>query len=316
MDERRLGVFVAVARCLSFSRAADLLHLSQPAVSHHIAALEEDLGTPLFERARHRVTLTPAGLALLPKATAIVGDMAEARRVAAAAASTITGSLTVGASRTIGEYLLPAVFTHFCSLYPRVHVHATFDNTKQVVSRLVEGALDIGFVEGAVEVSGVTLRAFQQDELVVVAPAGHRWAALTEVPLPDFLEEPIVLREKGSGTRQVMETQLCRAGIDPRRLRSTIEEDGTEAIKAAVEAGLGVAVLSQLTLRKELLLGTLIVRRLEGVPMFRDLCEVVVSGRVVAPAAAALSMLVRASGATQPMVGRNPSSTAPSSGIT
>lgn len=303
MDERRLGVFVAVAQCLSFSRAADMLHLSQPAVSHHIAALEEDLGTPLFERARHRVTLTPAGLALLPKASAILGDMAEARRAAAAAASAIGGSLTVGASRTIGEYLLPPVFADFCSLYPRVHVQATFDNTKQIVRRLVEGTLDIGFVEGAVDVSGVTLRSFQQDELVVVAPAGHRWSACAEVPLSEFVTEPIVLREKGSGTRQVMETQLHRAGVDPNRLCSMIEQDGTEAIKASVEAGLGVAVLSRLTLRKELLLGTLMARRLQGVPMFRDLCEVVVSGRVVAPAAAALSVLIRASAATQPILG-------------
>ncbi len=293
MDERRLGIFVAVARSLSFSRAAEVLHLSQPAVSQHIATLEAELGCRLFERAPHRVTLTLAGRALLERASALLGDMAEARRAVASAASAIGGNLTVGASRTIGEYVLPGVLARFGPLHPNVCLRALSDNTAGIIRRLMDGELDIAFVEGEVATGGITLRPFRQDELMIVAPSGHPWAEQDQVPLEAFVQEPIVLREPGSGTRQVMETALRRAGVDPASLPVVLEQNGTEGIKAAVEAGLGISVISRTAVRKELRLGTLIARRIEDVPMVRDLSEVVLAGAAVSPAAAALSAFLR-----------------------
>ena len=297
MEERRLAVFAAVARVQSFSRAAETMHLSQPAVSQQVAAMEAELGVQLFERSRRGVRLTSAGTALLAHAEALLREMAETRRAVTAASAAIGGSLAVGASLTIGEYVLPATLARFGRLHPHVRLRSEVGNSAQVVRRLVDGTLDIGFVEGDLAVTGVVLRPFRRDELVVVAAASHRWADLTEVPLDELLREPFVLREPGSGTRQVMERRLQHAGVDPGSLHVVLEQTGTEAIKAAVESGLGVSVLSRATVAKELLLDTLMARPVRGVPMFRDMSEVHVTGRALMPSARELLKLVRATAA-------------------
>ncbi len=298
MEERRLAVFAAVARAQSFSRAAEAMHLSQPAVSQQVAAMETELGVRLFERSRRGVRLTTAGTALLAHAEALLREMTETRRAVAAAAAAIRGSLAVGASQTIGEYVLPAVLARFGRLHPHVRLRCEVGNSAQVVRRLTDGDLDIGFVEGDLAVAGVALRPFRRDELVVVASAGHRWTELAEVPLDELLREPFIMRESGSGTRQVMERRLQHAGVDPGTLHVVLEQTGTEAIKATVESGLGVSVLSRATVAKELLLDTLIARPVRGVPMFRDMSEVHVTGRTLVPSARELLQLVRATVAT------------------
>ncbi len=293
MEERRLSVFAAVARAQSFSRAAETMHLSQPAVSQQVAALEAELGVRLLERSRRRVRLTAAGTALLAHAESLLRGMAETRRSVAAAAAAIGGGLAIGASLTVGEYVLPAVLARFGRLHPHVRLRSEVDNSTQVVRRLMDGALDVGFIEGDLAVPGVVLRPFRRDELVVVAPADHRFAEAAEVPLDELLQEPFVLREPGSGTRQVMERRLQAAGVDAGNLRVVLEQTGTEAIKAAVEAGLGVSVLSRAAVAKELLLHTLVARPVRGVPMVRDMSEVQLTGRTLIPAARELVKLLR-----------------------
>jgi DNA-binding transcriptional LysR family regulator len=291
MDARRLEVFRAVAGQRSFTRAALELHLSQSAVSQQVAALESELGGPLFDRSRRRVRLTPAGAALLDRADALLGGFAEARRAVAAARGAVEGDLRVSASLTIGTYVLPAPLARLGRRHPALRLQVTIDNSERVVAALRSGAADVGFIEDEADRAGIAVTPVRDDELVLVAPAGHRLAAFAEVPLEELAAEPVVVREPGSGTRRVAEQHLRAAGLET--LRVAAELSHIEAIKAAVEAGLGVAILSRSTLRKELALGTLVARPLAGVPIRRRLSAVTVTGATALPAARELIALVR-----------------------
>ena len=298
MDERRLEVFVAVARHLSFSRAAVELHLSQPAVSQSVAALESECGAALIDRNRRSVRLTAAGRALLAGAEDLLRGMRELRGAVHAAQGDIAGDLAVAASLTIGEYVLPAVLGRFAHAYPRVSVRLAVENTERVALALLGGRADLGFVEGPVPAAGLSIHALREDELVVVAAPGHPWARLTHVPLEALLGEPIILREAGSGTRQVMEEHLRTAGADPAGLRVIMELGGIEAVKGAVESGAGVSIVSRSAVDKELRLESLIARPVRGLPMRRTLAAVLAQDRAALPAAQALLQL--ALGAARP----------------
>lgn len=289
MEERRLEVFRAVGRELSFSRAALGLHISQSAVSQQIAALELELGGSLFDRSRRRVRLTPAGAALLARVDGLLGDFAEARRAVAAARGAVEGALRVSASRTVGTYLLPPLVAQLGLRHPALRLQISIENSDRVIGSLLAGAADIGYVEDDVAHPGVVLEPLLEDELVVVAASSHRFAALDEVTLEDLASEPLVFREPGSGTRHIAEQQLQAAGLPTRRLRIAAELTGIEAIKAAVEAGLGVSILSRATLAKELALGTLVARPIAGVPMRRRISAVGVIGASELPAARQLT---------------------------
>lgn len=293
MDERRLEVFRAVAGELSFTRAALALHLSQSAVSQHVATLEAELGGRLFERSRRRVALTARGAALVPRAEALLALMAEARRAVAAAGGAVVGDLRVAASLTIGTYVLPAPLAALGRRHPELRLHVEIENSEHVVRSLLAGAADVGFVEDAVEHPGIELAPLLEDELLVVAPAGHRFAARAAVALDELAREPLIVRERGSGTRRVAEAHLQAAGVALGELWIAAELTGIEAIKSAVEAGLGVAILSRSALAKELELGVLVARPLAGAPIRREFATATALGATLLPAARELIALVR-----------------------
>lgn len=294
MNERRLETFRAVARTLSFGRAALDLHLTQSAVSQQIAALELELGGPLFDRSQRRVRLTPAGAALLPRVDAVLAGMAEARRAVGAARGAVEGRLSVSASRTIGAYVLPRPLAVLGRRYPSLQLRVSVENSERVVAALLGGAADVGFIEADVERPGVTVVSLHDDQLVVVAGVSHRFADMAEVPLDDLIAEPLVLREKGSGTRRVAEEHLQAAGVRVSELHVAAELSEIEAVKASVAAGLGVALLSRATLTRELSLGTLVARRLAGASIRRRFAAVTVAGAIELPAARELIALAAA----------------------
>lgn len=294
MDERRLEVFRAVARELSFSRAGLGLHLSQSAVSQQIAALELELGGALFDRSRRRVRLTPAGAALVNRVDGLLGEFAEARRAVAAARGAVEGELRVAASRTVGTYLLPGVLAALGRRHPTLRLQISIDNSERVVQTLLSGHVDIGYIEDAVSSPGIVLTPLLEDELVIVAAASHRFAQMREIPLDDLAAEPLVVREAGSGTRRVAEEHLQAAGLRLDELHVAAELAGIEAIKGAVEAGLGVSILSTATLTKERALGTLIARPLTDCPIRRSIFAVAPAGGVELPAARQLTSLLAA----------------------
>lgn len=288
MDERRLRVFVAVAELLSFSAAARALHLSQPSVSQQVASLERELGAQLFERSTRRVRLTVAGAALLARAPALLREHAQVRRAVAAAEGRIAGELSVAASLTVGAYVLPPALARLVSRHPELHLRVTIENTEQVATSLLEGLADVGFVEGDLDEPGLVLHSLREDELVVIAPEGHRFAGTDEIPLEDLVRESFVLREHGSGTRQVAEAHLRSAGVDPQTLRVVAELSSTDAIKAAVSAGLGVSIISGSALPNRGAAWDLVVRRIEGMRLTRQMSAVTLLGTPPLPATRSL----------------------------
>ena len=294
MDQRKLESFVAVARARSFTQAALALHLSQSAVSQQIAALERELNAQLLDRTRRRVALTPAGAALLERAERLLEDSEAARRAVAAAQGHIAGALDVAASLTIAAYVLPRALALLAREHPEVRASVRVENTEHVVRSLLAGEADVGFVEGDVSAEGIRLQELQLDELVVIVPADHRLAGESAVDPADLAAEPFIVRERGSGTQQIAEAELRRAGVEPGRLRVIAELSGIDAIKAAVEAGLGIAIVSALTVRREIELGTIVAMPVAGVSMERRLAAAFAAGRPVLPAAGELVRVVSA----------------------
>lgn len=297
MDERRLEIFVAVAERLGFSAAARALHLSQPAVSQQVAALERELGAQLFERSSRRVRLTAAGAALLARSGGLLREHAEARRAVAAAEGRIAGELAVAASLTVGAYVLPPALARLAEHHPELRVRVAIENSEQVAASLREGRVDLGFVEGELDAPDLVVQSLRDDELVVIAPQGHRFASQDELALDDLVREPFVVREPGSGTRQVAESHLRAAGVDPAGLRVVAELSGIDAIKAAVAAGLGVSIVSLSALPNGGAAWRLVARRVRGLPLTRSLAAVTLRTSPPLPAAARLLAELRAGSA-------------------
>lgn len=269
MEDGRLKVFCAVAERLSFTQAAATLYLTQPAVTLQIKALERELGVRLFDRAGGRVQLTKAGSVLFDYAKRIAALYAEAERAVGEVIGEERGELPLAASTTIAQYLLPPLIGKFNAVYPGIEVKLLSDNTEGVIRALDQSRCKLGLIEGPVGRRDLHARRFVEDEIVCIVAADHQWANRPEVTPQCLLKEPLIMREHGSGTRRVIEAAMKRARLNLKRLRITMELDSTEAIKSAVEAGLGVGFVSKWALRKELLLGSLVALPISGMRMPR-----------------------------------------------
>jgi DNA-binding transcriptional LysR family regulator len=274
----RLKVFEAVAEHLSFRKASEHLYLSQPAVSLQIKALEEEVGLPLFDRSGSQVSLTPAGVTLLSYTEKLEAVAAEAESALAAFRGEVRGKLTVGASLTIAQYVLPRILGAFLRQNPHLEINVTTHNTERVIEDVVEERSALGLIEGPARRRDVTLEPVLDDELVVIVPPAHEWAEQGEIETEQLRSVPLLLRERGSGTRLVAELALRKAGIRPRDLHVVLELDMTEAIKSGVEAGLGIGIVSRWTIRKELELGTLRTVAVRGLRMHRNFSAVYRAG--------------------------------------
>lgn len=288
MDPRRLRAFVTVARERSFTQAALALHLSQSAVSQQVAGLEQELGAALLDRSGRSVTLTAAGAVLLERAESLLTELESARRAVAFAEGRIAGDLRIASSLTLAGYVLPKALAAFRHEHPEVRVELRVRNTEDVARALAAGEVDLGLLEGDVEVERFVLEPLLEDELAVILPPTHRFARLDEIEPDELAHEPIVLREQGSGTRQIAEAALSAHGLDHTSLQIVAEVSGIDALKAIVEAGLGVSIVSMLTIRRELALGTLVARPVRGVPMYRQLAAARLAAAPELPAARAL----------------------------
>jgi LysR family transcriptional regulator, transcriptional activator of the cysJI operon len=289
VDEKRLETFVAVARRLSFTDAARVLHLSQPAVSQQVAALEIELGATLLHRTTRRVELTSAGAALLVRSEALLREFAEARRAVATSDAYVGGDLLIAASLTVGSYLLPPALVELRLRHPALRARVTVENSEQVIDSLLVGKADIGFIEGDVSRAGVTFHPLREDELVLIAPPNHRFAGDGTVAVRDLIEEPFVLREAGSGTRQIAEKHLRAAGVDPSSLNVVAELSSIDAIKTAVTAGLGVSIISRSALAtRNMNAAALVQRRIDGLNMIRLMAAATAAGSTLLPGAAQL----------------------------
>jgi DNA-binding transcriptional LysR family regulator len=270
MEDHKLKVFCTVAETKSFSRTSEIIHLTQPAVSLQIQALEEIYETKLFDRSSSSVTLTPAGEVLYKYAKEILALYASAEKVIGKLTGLVKGSITIGACSNIGNYLLPSVITNFKKTHPNIKIHLLVSNTKRVVEMLNSGYIDLGLVEGDAVKEKINVKKLISDELLLIVSPNHPWAKKKEISISDLTKEPFIFREAGSGTRQMIEKFLARHGITPQDMKISIVLGSTEAIKDAVESGLGVSIISRWAARKENKYGTLRLLNLKEEKMVRD----------------------------------------------
>lgn len=277
MENFRLKVFRAVAAHLSFSRAADELLLTQPAVTQQIKALEEELGVPLFDRSGNRIALAPGGHALLPYALQLKTLSDEAFSAVISASGERGGKLALGASQTIGQYLLPNLVAGFLRENPRVSVTAMSGNTLEVLEELTAHRIDLALVEGPAARRDLHVEPFMEDHMVLVVPAGHEWAD-AGIDAEALRSAPLLMREVGSGSRRIVEGALAKAGLKRKDLHIAMDLDSTEGLLSAVEAGLGVTFVSRWAVRNQLALGTLRLAHLRGVTLARKFSLVYPAG--------------------------------------
>ncbi len=258
MADRRLQVFHAVAKHLSFTKAAEALFMTQPAVTFQIKQLEEHFNTRLFERGHGRISLTPAGSLVLDYAERILALSAELDTRVKEMTGEVGGLLLVGASMTIAEFLLPQILGEFKASYPKVQPRLVVGNSESVESRVAEHTLDIGFIEAPSHLSSVLCDVCCEDELQAVCAPSHPVARLRSVTPKQLLQFPFISREPGSGTRDVSDRYFARAGVPPESLNVVMELGSPEALKGLVATGLGYAVMSRSAVAKETRLGQLV----------------------------------------------------------
>ncbi len=263
MADRRLQVFHTVARLLSFTKAAETLHMTQPAVTFQVRQLEDYFNTRLFDRTHNRISLTQAGERVYEYSERILDLYGEMDNSVRELTGEISGVLMLGASTTIAEYMLPEMLGVFKKKYPSLVVRLKVGNTDGVVQMIENNVIDLGIVEAPVLNKKLQVELCRNDELVLVVPPKHPLAGKTSVSLKEIVEYPYIWREEGSGTREVIRDQLEHAGINPDDLDVVMELGSLEAVKGAVEAGIGMTILSQSSIQKELRLSTVIAIPLE-----------------------------------------------------
>lgn len=260
MLDYHLLVFTTVAEKKNFSRAAEVLNLTQPAISLQIQTLEDHYGVRLFERSNKRVELTRAGEILYKYAMQILRLHHEAHQSINDLMGLVTGRLLIGASLTVGEYVLPHLLAIFTKTYPEVSVEVFIGNTEEIAEQALSNTIDLGLVEGPINKNRLFITPFMEDEMMLIVPTMHPLADHPYVEVNDLLDETFILREAGSGTRFAMEELLHELNIEPKKV---IQLGSTQSIKEAVEAGLGISFISKWTIRKELSLNTLSALRVK-----------------------------------------------------
>ncbi|MBO67199.1 MAG: LysR family transcriptional regulator [Acidiferrobacteraceae bacterium] len=262
MADRRLQVFSTVARLLSFTKAAKVLHMTQPAVTFQIRQLEEYFNTRLFDRTHKGITLTKAGEIVKSYSDQIITHYSAMDNAVRQLTGDVQGLLVLGASTTIGEYVVPSLLGDYQAKYPDVSIRLQVTNTLGVVHMVENNQVDIGIVEGPVHNKNLVAYVCWNDELVAVMPNDHPLQDVKELTLSEFLQYPFITREEGSGTREVINKFLADQNLDLGDFNLIMELGSPESIKSAVVAGLGVSILSIATLEKERKLHSLSYRSL------------------------------------------------------
>ncbi len=272
----QLELFLAAAKLKNFSRAADQMAISQPAFSSQIIKLENILGAPLFNRIDRRIELTEVGSVFEKYAQKTIFTLREGKQAVDDMTKNVIGTLKVGASTTIANYILPEYLGSYKSAYPHCKVEMMVNNTNQIEQALLRGEIDMGLVEGPIEnTKRVVSYLFKEDELVVIFSKTHRWKNRASMSLEEFQREPLIIRERGSGTRKVF-TDIVKANTP---LNISMEIGNTEAIKKSAEAGIGVAVISRSAVERELKGKSLKFARIEGYPMERRLTLILLNNK-------------------------------------
>ncbi len=246
LDITRLNTFVYAAENLSFSEAGKRMHLTQPTVSHHIKILEEDLGVVLFERSGSGIKLTEAGRLLLPHARKLIHQSIDIEEMMGSFQQRIMGHLRIACSTTAGKYILPQLAARFRDRNPLISVSIPACSPENAIQRLVDGEANLAVVSYEASGEGLEHQEFATDSIILIVPAGHPWAWRPSIGPEELLEERIVMRSPGSGTRRVLLAELARHDIGIDDLNIFLELGNAEAIVRTVAEGYGVSFVSRL----------------------------------------------------------------------
>jgi DNA-binding transcriptional LysR family regulator len=262
---KQLQVFVAIAQKENMSHAADTVNLSQSACSMALTSLENQLNGPLFERRGKKLILNERGRILLPKALHLIGEAEDLQNLMLPEKSKeLTGHLIVGASSTIGNYVLPEMIGNFLNKYPQTKITLKVANTEQIIQHLLQFDVDLGLIEGKCYSSEIEVKTWKKDELIIVASPKNPLTKKRQISLIDLENEKWILRESGSGTRAYFEEAMKH------HIKPFLELGHTEAIKQAVRAGIGISCLSKVTVINELNNGDLVELKTPFLKLTRD----------------------------------------------
>jgi DNA-binding transcriptional LysR family regulator len=258
MADRRLRVFYTVARLLSFTRAAEALHMTQPAVTFQSRQLEDHLDTRLFDRGHNRVTLTEPGRKVYEYAERIFELYAEMENALKELTRNVSGALTLGVCDGAAECLLPALLRDFKRKHPELNLGLKVLGADNIVSMVESGAIDAGVVEGQVEARNMRMEPGPVDQLALIVQPDHPLGGRDRVGVEALARYPLICREEGSRAREIIMNYAAANGRDPSDLNISLELENLDAIKAAVEAGMGIAIVPRSSIVKELELGALV----------------------------------------------------------
>ncbi|WP_024850757.1 LysR family transcriptional regulator [Hydrogenovibrio kuenenii] len=257
MADRRLQVFYTVAKVLSFTKAAETLHMTQPAVTLQVKQLEEFFNTRLFDRTHNKISLTDAGKIVYDYAEKILDHYDKMNSEVRELTGEVTGSLLIGASTTIAEYMLPSLLGAFKKQFEDVNIRLQVGNTDAIVAMVENNMIDLGVVEAPVYNKNLEVEVCRLDEMVLIVPLGHPLSNRDKISVEDIRKYHYISREEGSGSRSVIDSYIREQGLSYSDLRVVMELGSPEAVKMAVESDVGVAIVSRTTITKELKLGTL-----------------------------------------------------------
>lgn len=274
MNFKQLEAFLWVAELQSFTKAARQLYMSQPAVSFQIKALEEDLQVSLFQRGDKKVILTEAGRLLYPEAKQMLRHYHKIKAGLDDLKGLKTGHLVVGAGTIPGEYLLPLLIGGFKEKYPGIQITLKVAGSGQVGRWVREREIDMGITGAPVEGEGIECVPWLQDQLVLIVPPTHPWASINAVKVSDLKNESMIMREQGSGTRRTLEQKLAEHNISLEKIPQGMELGSTRAVITAVEAGLGISIVSRCAVREALELGRVREVQVVGLDLSRYLYQV------------------------------------------
>lgn len=266
MDQPLL-VFMKVAELQSFSKSAKKLHMTQPAVSQHVHALEQRMGTKLLDRTSKYVRLNRAGEIVYHHGRQILDTYARMQNLVDELVFEGKGEVSIGASYTFGEYILPQLIASLRHQYPLITPRITIANTHKIAEMIDSQVLDLGIVEGHFKHESLLVEHLAKDKMYVVVSGQHRFANKGQIKLSDLQDETWILREHGSGTREAADYMFTNYSFLPKDI---MEFGSTQIIKESVEAGIGISLLSHWSVSKELALGTLKLLMISGEPIIRD----------------------------------------------
>jgi DNA-binding transcriptional LysR family regulator len=288
MELNQLKAFCAVVEKRSFSRAGEVVFLSQPTVSLQISSLEQELGTQLLDRRAREITVTKTGETLYQYAKRILRLMNEAEQAIEQLKGLMKGTLTLGASTIPGEYLLPSLLAEFKGLHPAIDIDLQISDTQGVTTKVLAHEVEIGFVGTRDKSDKLVFKSLATDKLVLIASASSTWLHQDSLSVEQLRGIPFILRESGSGTRITIKQKLLEKGITEEDLNVVMRLGSTAAVKRAVESGLGVSFVSEKAIENEIRLGTLKTIPVKDLELDREFFIVYSGKKSHSPAAQAL----------------------------